>query len=426
MSFFDWFKKKKKVKEGIVEKKIEISELKKEVESLKNSKFSVVYKEFEANRQQIKKLFQDISEEVDALKDLKISTEEVEAKLLVRINSAKETLGKRMGFGCKTFIEKSEPVNGFSKVNEFLEITKFVLGEISKTAKQSEITALRFKKEVNSIGLKVKKIIEIYKIMQQRYNDIGFSEFQELEQSSKKLMNLIEYRETIQRDKEDQNSSLEKEKKNLETIKNEIKQVESSSKFLAAKDNIARKKELENEQKNLKIILRNKFSEFSKAVNKAKNSPNFGEADKRIMQHYLEEPLNGLELDNDLKMNIILKTIKSAVESGIIQFDERMKNKITSTISNFIDNNELKNALDKKIKIEKEIQDLELLIKKSGIYEYNMLGVKKNDITKKIRDLETSLDVQDDLLKKNKTGIEKLKDQNEKLFAKFDVEATIS
>lgn len=423
MGFFDWFKKKPK--NEVSEEEIRINELNKRLDQLRDTKFSGVYKEFEGYNSKIKKIFESIERDLNALGRKKINEKEVDARILVRLRSAKENLINRMGFLCKSFREKSGQINTISGVKDFLELIETTLADINKTAKYSEMSAYGFKKEVNAVGIKMKNVIEIYKLAKNSFDESLIPQFEMLEHKSKNLLDLLDYRKTIENEQNEQKQDMEKEKDEVEKLESEKKKVEESEKFKNAKDISKKIEDLEDESKNLKIVLRNKFSEFSKAVQKALHSSGFGDEDEKIVKSYLEEPIHAIDTDKDLKMNSILERIKNDVENERIQFDERLKAKTSETISMFLNNDELENTRNRKNEIEEKIKKLEEELKKSGLYEHNMLGVKIEKSKKKIKDLETAIEVQNDLLTKNKAGVEKLKDEVVNLLAKFDLKAKL-
>jgi hypothetical protein len=369
----------------------------------------------------MKRQFNELEIDAAYLANAQINPAEVDVRILVRLNSAKENLANRLIFLCRNYREKIVPISSFTGVKVFLELTAYTIEELNKTAKYSEMAAVGFKREVNNIAGKIRRIIEVYKYSQKRFDESGISSFETLENTVKSLYDLLEYRKKIEAEVEEMRKETENEKARLAAAEEEGGKIEHSKEFKGAKDLMKRTDELEDELKELRLTLRNKFSEFGKAVSKAKYGPSFSDDERWLMDLYLAEPLDALEKDPGHDMNKILDKIRTAVEAGAIALDERMRLKTLKSIARFLKGEELKIADDEKYDLLEEMKMFEAEIKKSGIHNFHTIDVAIKNSKKRIKDIEAAIEVQQELLKKNHAGVEKIKENIIEEFSRFGI-----
>jgi hypothetical protein len=417
MGIFDWMIRK----EEATEQTVGIYDLNNQIYLLKKRQFSDVYKEFERYSYEMKKLFNDLEVDAAYLANAQINPAEVDVRILVRLNSAKENLANRIIFLCRNYREKIAPISSFTGINVFLELTAYTIDELNKTAKYSEMAAVGFKREVNNIAGRIRRAIEIYKYAQKRFDESGIASFETLENTVKSLYDLLNYRKKIEMEVDEQRKEIENEKARLAAEEEEGGKIEHSKEFKGAKDLMQRTDEIEDELRELKITLRNKFVDFSKAVSKAKYGPSFNADEKKLMDLYLAEPLDALDKDPAHNMNKILEKIGTEVEAGTISLDERMKLKTLKSISRFLKGDELKIADDEKYDLLEEMKMFEEEIKKSGIHNFHTIDVAIKNSKKRIKDIEAAIEVQQELLKKNQAGIEQIKGNIVEGFGRFGV-----
>jgi chromosome segregation ATPase len=422
MGIFDWLFAKKQ--QGPMEHTIRLTDLNNHLYLIKKAKYDNVYDEFENLKNQVLKHISTIQKELETLESSYPDMSDVDPRLAIKINSAKENFLKIIDALCEDYNEKSSPTNSLAGIGLFLELTKYTIDEFNKTWKFSEITGLKFKREINNIAMNIKRIIEIYKNCKSRSDELGIAKFEKIEKKAKDLDELMKYRQKIEYEVDMQNTELAKEKKRIAIIEREKEQYENTNEFKSTKEVENNIEKLESELKDLKLGMRNKFSEFSKAVAKAVHDSALSSDEEKLAKSYLEEPINALDLDPNLKINSLLDRVRSDIEKNVIVLDERLRSKTVKAIEKFVNNNEFGLAREKKHDLDEEIGLMEDELKKSGVYTYNLLNVKLKNTKKSAADIETAISVQGNLLKKNSLGVEKLKNELQKLLEEINVKAT--
>jgi hypothetical protein len=237
---------------------------------------------------------------------------------------------------------------------------------------------------------------------------------------------LIDYRKKI----EDETFSKENDKEILERQIDELKKkisvyegAESYKNVKPAEEELQKRAEELNSEK---IMLRNKFADFSKAAAKFLHDYPLCKEDERLLNMYLCEPYDAMDSDPEFEILGTLKEMKKAVVADKLGLDERLTKKSAAVLAEFISGDALKTSMDKKKEIIKRIVELRVELEKSGIFELNALNVKLKETEKRHRDTSTALQVQEELLRKNHDGIGKLKSEVAELFLKFSINAKIT
>lgn len=427
MGLFDWLRKKPKIEEVSV-KEIKISELMDEVKRIENEKFSEFYNRFSEYNKRIIAISKELDKKAAALGKARINEKDVDERLLIKIKSAKDNLTNKIKFMCSTKLNEGFDFSSFESIKESIERIEAIGAELNTAgAKYTGAVALVNKRELNSMSLTIKSLVSLFRELREYFekND-KVSGFELLYSKSKKITDLSEFRKKIGSETESKQKERETKEKHISELKSKIKEIEDSENYKKVK---AIEKDIDDtssEINNEKYLLRNKFSEFGKALNKFVHDCPLSSEQEKLAEAYLGEPYDAMDTDRGFEITKLLSELKKAVDSGKLGLDERIQNKSSQALSEFIDKELLKTALEKKNELRSRIADKEKELEQSGVFELNAQSLKLKDAEKRLHDIKTTIELQDELLKKNSDGIEKLKKEVAELLIKFSINAKIN
>jgi hypothetical protein len=279
---------------------------------------------------------------------------------------------------------------------------------------------------MNKINFLVKSLISVFKEISEYFEDnTKVSALKNLFSKSRKIVDLSEFRGKIEKEIKTKENEKDLEEKRIHGHKSKVAEIEKSDDYQKVKEIEKEIEFLTNQMNNEKIMLRNKFSDFSKALNKFVHDYPLNKDQERIIGIYLAEPYDGIDTDQKLVINEILKELKTSVDSGKLGLDERIQNKSSAAISEFLEKDLFRNISEMKEGIKSDIEKKKNELEKSGVFELNAEKLKLKEAEKRIKDITTTLELQKELLQKNSWGIEKLKKEISELFLKFNVNAKI-
>jgi len=368
----------------------------------------------------------EIEHKVSGLESAKVS-QDVDERLLAKIQSARENFIKKTNF-VNAKLNRGFSFTTFGEIRQSLEQMDVLAKELNTSgAKYLGAIAIVYKRQANDIAASIKKVIELFKEVKAYFesND-KVEDFEKLKERAAKLVDLIDYRKKI----EDETFSKENDKEILERQIDDLKKkisvyegAESYKNVKPAEEELQKRAEELNSEK---IMLRNKFADFSKAAAKFLHDYPLCKEDERLLNMYLSEPYDAMDSDPEFEILGTLKEMKKAVGADKLGLDERLTKKSAAVLGEFISGDALKTSMTKKKEILKRIVELRVELEKSGIFELNALNVKLKDTEKRHRDTSTALQVQEELLRKNMDGIGKLKAEVSDLFLKFNINAKIN
>ena len=427
MGFFDWLiKPKKKEEESVVSREIATADLIKEIDAIEEGKFSEFYKSFWDFNKQMEILAKQIEHKVSGLESAKVS-QDVDERLLAKIQSAKENFIKKTNF-VDSKLNKGFTFTTFDEIRKSLGQMDVLAKELNTSgSKYLGAIAIVHKRQADDVATSVKKVIELFKEVKTYFESNEKVEaFERLKEKAAKLVDLIDYRKKI----EDETFSKENDKdvleRQIDDLKKKISVYEGAESYKNVKPAEEELQKAAEELNSEKMMLRNKFADFSKAAAKFVHDYPLSKEDERLVNMYLGEPYDAMDSDPEFEVLGTLKEMKKAVEAEKLGLDERLTKKSAVALAEFISGDALKKSMDKKKEILKKILELRIELEKSGVFELNALNVKLKDAEKKHRDTSTALQVEEELLRKNLDGIEKLKSEVSDLFLKFNINAKIN
>jgi len=205
----------------------------------------------------------------------------------------------------------------------------------------------------------------------------------------KQIESLVKERETLREHEIKLKGIIEKNKKGNDFIE--------LAKLKAIRDTLVQ------DEYEIRSLIDGSFGVLSRALRKLDKIDSL-----KIIKSYIENPYETFMKDDDLKINLVLSSLNSALDSNKITI--KNTDKVKSVLKNFSKDNvkNYKNKLDiivaelskieDKISInnfeEKELKlkrDMEALIQEMGNIEEKISNFKKRDITKEIDDIKKGL-----------------------------------
>jgi hypothetical protein len=258
--------------------------------------------------------------------------------------------------------------------------------------------------QVTDVAINIKNIDNLIKEIKSTIENSSIGKIEIVKNKIIYVKNKIKQKTNLKEELKNKEAELGKLKQEKESLLKEIENIKNSEAYLNF-NNLKKEKELIlGKINNNKDIIFQSFSILNRALRKFSR---IILEDEKLLNDYIENPVNTLLKDKELKIIKILESIEKNLVQNKIKLDEKKKNKTLTEIRkldkqffiNFLNNY---NELDKKLKIiEDKIENNEIRNK------YRALNEKLNQINTNLERTERNIEN----LKKDieKIDIEKMK-----------------
>ncbi|MBW3023066.1 hypothetical protein KY308_03100 [Candidatus Woesearchaeota archaeon] len=377
--------KSSKEKEKI---KIHYSELKEQIENL----IAEPIEEFEENvRMHISEIAAakaDIKRSIPELEEAKLMNDKIPVKEKHFMEGNRAAYVKVLNMFLK---ELNEPEDiSEEEIKAFLEEYESASKDFRKaSARPGHITNNFFAKELSKIASDLHVIEESVKNLEELMKREDVQNIFNSRKCMKQLIKEIDKREELLSDIEAEEKSYEDIKTEKAYYEHKILNKKKDQTYVQLGELKERIKSVDSESKILTAEFINSFLQIEKAL---KKFPKGNDDTEKLICSYLENPVQAVLNDPDLKIMKVLGEVNIALKNGNIEMDDKKKDKIIEKIE----------AIDSKMFTSFIIKYNDLQLKKSEAERI----LKQNTSQRDIDDLQYRLD---HTITKQKSSIEKIK-----------------
>lgn len=418
MGIFDFLKKKAHKKEEPQAELWDSRELNQKIASFEKGEMQKFYTEIENLRKELGPKLTEVKNLAVSLEKSKIS-EDIDKRLLIRIESSRRNLVNRTKNACDFFFErKLKQVDGIESLNKLLETSSHVFSQMNEVGgKYAEVSSLGFSSAIADLERSIKSA-----------NDL-FKKLVKLSEENRKCLESIS---TIKSDAEKlelEIKRVDEGKKEIELLQNENKKIqEKETELLNKKDKLEQssaykaalmlKENLEKSEKEksaLKRDFRNEFLLFKKPLQKYLYTFGAGLSKEMYsrLEKYLDEPLDALIADESMDIEHALSKICEFAKENKLKFEP--KEKICSEISKMLEQKKLFNTLKKYKDLEGHINSLKDEIAKSILGESEQISKDIEKVKSEINVNNRRIELADKAMLAAQENITKLKSGTEKI-----------
>lgn len=400
MGFFDFLRgKKKEIKE------IRLDELdgfvdswSKKVFENANQDVENIRKKIDEEKEKLKKNIQDL--EVAKLKNPKIPERE---KQFMEGNR-KAYIQKVNGL-----LKEINLPNNTEEIPVFCDSFNKTLNNFGKISlKNHNILEYFFRDNVINISKNISKLGKLFKKTRTIVEDTGIDKTSMLKNKVNEFNEKIKYKDKINEEISLKKKSLLEKSKKIKEKEKELKEIEDGEDYKGFIDLVDKKKILEKEIKDLEKQLVYSFSVIDAALNKYERLT----LDEVLVRKYLDNSLNALLKDTELKIIEVFGKMKDSIIKGDVELKDKKRDKILLELDK-LNKNYFEEFLNKYDGLKEKIFELRLEIGKIGVVNKAealrlRLEEDKNDIEKGEQEVKTMLKDLDNI------NIEELKKDLEK------------
>ncbi len=328
-----------------------------EIKSLTNEKNS----EMKDICNEIKTGIDETKEKMNALNEAKLRNDKIPERAKQILAGNKDEYLRKV----RQFLEHANPPKEIERetIRKYGENVKKSLEFLYKsTIKQSFVLKEFHEYEAQQITLRVKNIQDsIIKLIEISESD----DFRKIESVKN---NLAEFNKILKAKKriEDELSASEKEiedsKNIIEKTERELAKLLENQEFMEIQILKQKKEKLNSELKEINTLISDKFSNIRKALEKFKR----GRTDEKLIEKYLENPMETLADDKRLDIVLVFDGLRKSIEKNQIELKDSIRQK-TIQVCRETTKDELEEYALKYLELTAEIQKIDDRIKNSTI-----------------------------------------------------------
>jgi hypothetical protein len=291
------------------------------------------------------------------------------------------------------FLDKIDMGNAPDKILGFCNAFSNSLDALGKsTIKSYHLLKEFFDHEVTEIAINIKNIDNLIRELSSEIRNSNIDKIEDIKKDILNIKSKISQKKEFEEELKNKESELCTLRLKKETLLKDIESVKNSEDYLNFNKLKWEKGELEKEINNIQNNIFHSFSILERALKKYSR---IVLEDQKVLENYLENPVNTILTDKELRIMKILEGLERNITHGNIELDQKKKNKTLTEIKKlnrqfFINILKDYNELNEKLKsVEGKIQN--------------------SEIKKKYSDLNEKLSQVDNNLEKNGNDIEKLK-----------------
>ncbi len=371
-----------------------------------DSKSKMVFDELNEN---IKIIKEKISSEIEktksnleVLKNAKLKNPNIPPRAKNMMEGNRESYLKAVS----NFVDRIVIVNDAGEILNFCNGFNKVVESLGKSTTRSyHLLKEFFAHEVTDIAINIRNIENSVKELKSTIENSNIDKTEDIKKDILSIKNKITQKKDFEGELKNKEAELIKLKKEKETLVGDIESVKNSEGYL---DFNKLKEEKEELKRQIKEIENNIFHSFSILERALKKYSRIVLENQKLLESYLENPVNSLLRDKDMMIIKILDGLEKNIVQGNIELDEKKKNKTLAEIKRadkqfFIDILKEYYGLNEKLKTTRDkIQNSE--VKKS----HDGLNEKLNQVEGSLEKIDSS----NENLKKEieRINIEQIKD----------------
>jgi len=415
---FNFFKKIFKKKKHIQSITVDLHNLRDFFSKEKTKLLPQITQEIDNLKLDIQSEIEKTKTNVERLKNAQLRNTKIPEREIHFMKGNRESYVKKAA----QFIQSVEVKKDLSTIKDgYLEFEKYLYTYGKATFRPYSILQHFFAEESSSIAQNIKQIEELYKKIIEVLKQHNYDLISVTEQSIDNLFYKISHKKELEKEISNKKAELEKLKKDIETSDCELSKLKKSKLYEEYVHSTTQKEIINEKLHNHNTIIIHSFSIIEQAQ---KKYVRIAFEDEKLCQSYLNDPVQSIISDKELKIITILDKIKENIMHNKINLKEKKKEK----------------TIDELQKLNKEFFTTFLEERKKIENEYNITikTLNENPIMIQINEKEDQLShfktkqehadrhLKEVIDKKNKIKIEKLKNElQEKLNTLFSVKSTI-
>ena len=395
MGFFSFLKRKKKPETT----EIRLEELPLWINGRKKTVLEGLDRELSAVRAQIDSEKHKFRANVEHLNDAQPGND----KIPERAKQLREDNRKSYSQKVMALVQSIKIPENASKIHEFCMDYDKALKEFSNsTLRNYKILKEFFSNETDTIAANIRNMDSAVKEVQKIVQDSGMDGINELEKLTENAQAEIQRREKLS----ESIAAEENEMKNVRESKLECErrtnEIEGSGEYKNYRELIENLKFIEQEAESRKRELFHSFSIIEAALKKYERLT----LENDIVQKYLNDPVNALLEDSEMKMAVFAEKMKDSIADGSLELKDAKKDKILAELETMT-KERFGSFVGEFGEVQEKINEVNLKIKAAEIGELNELREKIPGLTEKSDACETSISRLSEEL--GSIGIDKLK-----------------
>ena len=385
---FGWGKKKSEItpQESMKKQDIQLTEVKKITKDLLNLRHNQTLSEIKSFRNKINPLLKELSTIVNNLEKDNLSVDEIDKHLrIIVVRGKKQVIDviKKEASSLNEVTSFDDALEVSNTLNQKLKKIGDVLGRQTRVI---HIFAKKYAEELKGILADMNSFrSEIQKLIQN---------FQESKTSFEEISNLLGEVQAIKEDTVEKNTriseleleinSSQKKIMDLEKIINQIKSSKKYEEFLKTKNNLD---SFEDSKHQIIEEIGVQFTKISRPLSRYEYVSSLDKDQKTLLNYLINNPFEALTPSNNDSIIVILENVKKGISSGSISVKDVDKSmtSITETeesLEHLI--GKVTDYLEKKKKIQKDLQELENKELCSHEHQLEKLIEQKKDAENKI------------------------------------------
>ncbi|MDP2750535.1 MAG: hypothetical protein Q8O89_06915 [Nanoarchaeota archaeon] len=334
----------------------------------------------------IKGILEDTKEKTDLLNDAKLRNENIHPRAKQILAGNKDEYIKKI----KQFIGNASPPEDINKesISAYCENIKRSMDFLKKNSiKQSLVLREFHEHEAYEVIKCIKAIEDKIENLQKILDSEDMNNIEKLRAEIEELSRTIKSKKRISEEIGLQQNDLETSKKSLDKIKKELSDTIKNKEFKEVEQLDEQKDNISQNAKKIETILQDKFANMRKALEKFKR----GKPKEKLIDAYLENPLEALK--KDIKLEIIpeINALEKSIANNQIDLKENIKAK-TIRVCKQTTKEELEELLSEHSKLIKERELIDEKINNSTITKIKSdLESNEKFLTERIRKNEETL-----------------------------------
>ena len=255
-----------------------------------------------------------------------------------------------------------------------------------------------FANEATNIAINIKNVDGLFKELKSAIEDSNIAKVDAIKKDIEGIKNKIDQKANLEEQLKNKEGELEKLGGEREGLVKEGVEIKNSEEYLNF-DKL--KKEKDVAEREIRLSKEEVFSSFSVVDKALKKYLRIAFEDEKLLNRYIEKPINALLEDEELKIIKILESLEKNLLQDKIELDEKKKNKTLAEIKK-MDKGFFNGFLGKYDKLNGKLKDIEDRISNNEVKN------KYKELNERLSRVDVDLDKTKSMIGILKRGMEKI------------------
>ncbi len=309
----------------------------------------------------IKSGIEETKEKMNALSEAKLRNDKIPERAKQILAGNKDEYLRKV----RQFLEHANPPKEIERetIRGYGENAKKSLEFLYKsTIKQSFVLKEFHEHEAHQVNLGIKQIQDnVIKLIEISESD-DFRKIESVKNSIAELNKTLKAKKRIEEEISASEKEIEDSKHTIEKTEHELTKLLENQEFMEIQNLKQKKEKINSELKGVNTIVSDKFSNIRKALEKFKR----GRTDEKLIEKYLENPMETLADDKRLGIVLVIDGLRKSIEKNQIELKDSIRQK-TIQVCRETTKDELEEYALKYLELTAEIEKIDDRIKNSTI-----------------------------------------------------------